>query len=175
MHVFRSGQTRHILLYMLLPVVMLAGMMLVNTISKSEMKAFATMQGAAADVVRLCVIEDLQKFCLVIMGAVAGTVIGLLFRIEADTEFAKRNYTRRIGYMTVAMLTSSCATPYILMKISDDQTKPLCLLMGAGVSFFAWVLLEAFYSRAKSLITWLFDKLPLPKVPDAPDTKPPAH
>lgn len=174
MHAFRSGQARHLLLYTLLPVIMLAGMMLVNTVSKSDMKAFATMQGAV-DVVKLCVIEDLQKFCLVIMGAVAGTIIGLLFRIEADSEFAKRNYIRRIGYMTVAMLTSSCATPYILMKVSEDQTKPLCLLMGAGVSFFAWLLLEAFYSRAKALITWLFDKLPLPKVPDAPDTKPPAH
>lgn len=153
----RIGQTRHFMLLALIPIVMLTGLISVNSLGKIRMDSLPVA------IQNLCVLEDLQKTCLVTMGAFAGSIIGLLFRIEEDAEFAKRNLTRRISYMVVSLLVSSCWTPYLLMRFSADQGKALCLAAGMGISLSAWILLEIFYTRIKGIVTWMLDKLPLPK------------
>lgn len=169
----RRGIAQRLFLFILTPIILITGLLMVNTVGKHEIKAFATYQGAAADAVKLCVVEDFQKYALVIMGALGGSFICLLVRAEYDVEFAKRSYGRRIVYCTVALVFSAQFTPYILMKMSEDQGKSLCLLMGSIDAIMAWGVLEVIYNRAKAISSWLVDRLPLPRVSDAPDKKPP--
>lgn len=158
----RRGQIAHLLIFLLMPIIMIAGITAINAFGKTSF-----LQHAEKEALQLCVIEDIQKISLTIIGAFSGVIIGLIFRLEEDSEFAKKNYSKRLGYMTVSLLTSACGSPYLLMQISKDQPKPLCLLVGMLVAVFAWLILEVFYTKAKGYIGLMLDKViptPAPKV-----------